>query len=434
MRSARCIAAIAAFAVVAAAFGQPAGVDRGKLESLHEAGAAFAKTLADANATVEAVADSRQKLEHEVARFQTNPSPDEKRIVDLYAAAAQGYQDARNRFLTEKSREHFLADVKQVQAELVEADKLYQSSPAAAPAPAPPIAPLPVPPPSQRPPEETVPVQPEPTAPPVPVPPPMPPAHSPEPPTHARPPIPPPPAPPPVIPVPPPTTTAVPPPQPSPQAAPPPPAAANPPVPVPQPPPMEAPPAPPPPAVVPAAPPALPPPAPVSPPAAAAAPTPPVQTEPPPAAAPPAPPIVVPEPPSAAPAPEPVSPPSTTAAPPPTPEPAPPVAAPPPAAHRPPPIVARGELPTTPNDVRKTANKLRVETNAASVVDRCTLLGEVTTGEVRSGVYEIGGHNFLYDDALGLARLKVAEAGGNTLLVRNRTKTSVTGDAYRCGP
>ena len=95
--------------------------------------------------------------------------------------------------------------------------------------------------------------------------------------------------------------------------------------------------------------------------------------------------------------------------------------------------MSRGELPATPNDVRKAANKLRVETNAAAVVDRCTLLGEVTTGDVRSGVYEIGGHNFLYEDALGLARLKVAESGGDTLLVRNRSKTSVTGDAYHCG-
>ncbi len=89
-------------------------------------------------------------------------------------------------------------------------------------------------------------------------------------------------------------------------------------------------------------------------------------------------------------------------------------------------------MPTTPNGVRKAANKLRVETDAATVVDRCSLLGEVATGEVKSGVYEIGGHNFLYEDAMELARLKVVEAGGDTLLVRQRSKKAVTGDAYSC--
>jgi hypothetical protein len=82
--------------------------------------------------------------------------------------------------------------------------------------------------------------------------------------------------------------------------------------------------------------------------------------------------------------------------------------------------------------VRKAADKLRIETNAGAVVDRCALLGEVATGEVRSGVYEIGGHNFLYDDAMGLARLKVVEVGGDTLLVREKKKRSITGDAYLC--
>jgi hypothetical protein len=84
--------------------------------------------------------------------------------------------------------------------------------------------------------------------------------------------------------------------------------------------------------------------------------------------------------------------------------------------------------------VRKAADKVRVEKNAGAVVDRCSLLGEIKTGDVRSGVREIGGHNFLYDDATGLARLMTVEAGGDTLLVREKTKTSVTGDAYRCPP
>jgi len=140
----------------------------------------------------------------------------------------------------------------------------------------------------------------------------------------------------------------------------------------------------------------------------------------------PPPPTEVPPPPAS------VAPTTTNPAPPPVPS-APASAEPPSGSHRPPPIVSHGEVPATPNALRKAANKLRIETNAAAVVDRCALLGEVTTGDVRSGVYEIGGRNFLYDDALGYARLKVAEVGGDTLLVRNRTKTSVTGDAYRCG-
>jgi hypothetical protein len=84
--------------------------------------------------------------------------------------------------------------------------------------------------------------------------------------------------------------------------------------------------------------------------------------------------------------------------------------------------------------VRKAADKVRIEKSAGAVVDRCSLLGEVTTGDVRSGVREIGGHNFFYEDALGLARLMTVEAGGDTLLLRDRTKAHVTGDAYRCSP
>ena len=99
-----------------------------------------------------------------------------------------------------------------------------------------------------------------------------------------------------------------------------------------------------------------------------------------------------------------------------------------------PPIVSRAPLPSTPTGVRKAADKVRIEKSAGAVVDRCALLGEVRTGDVRSGVHEIGGHNFLYDDATGLARLMTVEAGGDTFLVRERTKTSVTGDAYRCTP
>jgi hypothetical protein len=97
-----------------------------------------------------------------------------------------------------------------------------------------------------------------------------------------------------------------------------------------------------------------------------------------------------------------------------------------------PPIVARGLVETTPSGVRKAADRVRIESSAGAVVERCSLLGEVATGEVKDGVYEIAGHNFVYENAMDLARLKTVEAGGDTLFVREKTKRRVTGDAYRC--
>jgi len=424
-------------------------VDRAKLETLHEAGKAFQQALADPNATIESVADLRQKLEHETGRFAGRESgPEEKRIVDLYASAARAYQDARNRFGADRSREHYLADMKQIQTELVEADNLYQGGAPILPAVAPPLPPPPPPARPKTPPAKTVPVPPSDLAPPPPAPPPMPPAHSPEPPTHATPPT---KRPPPPVSPPPPTVNTAPPetappaeprttPSAPPTAAPPtappttapppttpsapaaPPVAPVPPAPEVQPPSVTNP--PPPPAAaseVSPAPPAAPPPAPQTPPAPASVP---------PSGNPPPPPANVPPPPAAL-APAPAPPPPAV-----VPTPAPPAAeVPPPEPTGPrhgPPIVSRGPVPTTPSGVRKAADKLRIETNTAAVVDRCALLGEVTTGDVRQGVYEIGGHNFLYEDALGLARLKTVEAGGDTFLVRARTKRSITGDAYRC--
>jgi len=129
-------------AAAALALGQavaPAPVNRAKLESLHEAGKAFQQALADPNATVEKVTELRQKLAHEAARFDgTETSPAEQRIVSLYAAAARGYEETRNRFLTEKSREHFLADVRQIATELSDAENLFQGAAPAVPVVAPP--------------------------------------------------------------------------------------------------------------------------------------------------------------------------------------------------------------------------------------------------------------------------------------------------------
>jgi hypothetical protein len=438
---------VVALVAASTALAQAPPADRALLETLHEAGQAFRRALAEPNTTIAAVDEARQKLEHETSRLAgRGAGTQDQRIVDLYAAAAHGYQEARNRFGADHAREHYLADVRQIETELAEADNLFQGAPpivsAVAPTPPPPA------PPQKRAPEHTVPVPPADLAPPAPVPPPMPPAHSPEPPTHATPPTSTPAkrpsqsAPPPSAPVPSATAPPVPPVEPAP-----PPAAAN---------------VAPPPAAPRTAPPATPksasapeelprtanappnaPPAPIVPPppsapsAAAAPPAPPSVPES--HAAPPAPPAapIVAEAPPPPPTPLPESH-EATPAPPAAPLPAGPVSAEPSPVPGPsgprhgPPIVSRAPIPTTPTGVRKAADKVRIEKNAGAVVDRCSLLGEVATGDVRSGVHEIGGHNFLYEDALGLARLMTVEAGGDTLLVRERTRGRVTGDAYLC--
>ncbi|HET7451131.1 MAG TPA: hypothetical protein VFL12_00175, partial [Thermoanaerobaculia bacterium] len=200
-------------AAASAALAQaPAAVNRAKLESLHDAGKAFQRALEDPNASLPQVLDLRQKLEHEAARWQgVEVTPDEKRIISLYGAAAHDYDDARDHFLNDRSRDRFLAAEHLIEAQLTQAETIYQAAPATPAPAAPPVAPPPPPPPPKKPPLETVPApvpRREPPAPPVA--PPPPPAKSPEPPTHA--PIPiapppsrtsaPPPAPPPPLPAP----------------------------------------------------------------------------------------------------------------------------------------------------------------------------------------------------------------------------------------
>ena len=155
-------------------------------------------------------------------------------------------------------------------------------------------------------------------------------------------------------------------------------------------------------------------PAPASPPAASPAPAPPAASReaPPPAAATPA------EPPPAPPA----------AAPPP---------APPPRAERPvpppvrPPVAAGPEM--TPTQFRKAADRVKIAKKADSIRG-CDLVAEIAIpGPDRQGAYEIGGRNFFYEDSLGLARLKTVEAGGDTFRPVNKSKTGLTGEAYRCG-
>lgn len=231
--------------------------------------------------------------------------------------------------------------------------------------------------------------------------------------------------------------------------------------------------APPPPApVIPPAPPAKTPP----PPPPAVPPSPPVVVPPPPApVAPPAPPVIVP-PPLA-----PVIPPAPPVAVPPPPPP-PPVAPPPPieampAAIAPPPVAKETappapELPAPPppapaaqaaapapaptaaaelsreapaaaeaappradvalNSFRKAANRVKIDKDS-SAVSGCSRVAEFTVADSGSGVYEIAGHNFYYGNTQELLRLKTAEAGGDRFVVKTKSKTEISGEAYRCG-
>ncbi len=64
----------------------------------------------------------------------------------------------------------------------------------------------------------------------------------------------------------------------------------------------------------------------------------------------------------------------------------------------------------------------------------CASLSEIAiSGNSREGVYEVGGRNFFYGDSLGLARLKTVELGGDTFLVKSRSKSGLTGQAFSCG-
>ncbi len=409
------VSALAIGAAVAQA--QAQAVDPVKLGSLHDAGTAFERGLADPGASVEQVADLRQKLEREAAGFGDRPgTAEEKKIAELYAAAARGYASAREQFDRDKGREAFFKDLRRIQAELKEADELFKGTAKLTPVAPPP--PNPIPPASPSPPPAPPSVRERPVPPPPASPPPIPSPRVPIPAPSA---IPPPPAPPP--------TTAPPPPEPTtPAPMPPPPVAAVSPAP-PPPPPLPSPPV----IVAPPAEPVSPPP---PPPEAASTPpappqsqpqavAPPVKTPPPP---PPPPPVIV-EPPVV-----PVSPP-----------PAPPIeTAPPPAAapiHEeipspapaPSPRAERAERSDVSlNNFRKAANRVKIDKDAKAV-SACQKIADLTVPNSGSGAYEVAGHNFYYGNADELIRLKTAEAGGDRFVVRARTKTEVSGEAYRCG-
>jgi hypothetical protein len=65
-------------------------------------------------------------------------------------------------------------------------------------------------------------------------------------------------------------------------------------------------------------------------------------------------------------------------------------------------------------------------------VSGCEKIADITVANSGSGVYEVGGHNFYYGNTDELIRLKTAEGGADRFVIRAKTKTEVSGEAYRC--
>src|SRR5882724_592646 len=83
-------------------------VDQSKLKPLHDAGTAFERGLESPSASVEEVRDLRQKLDREaVLSAGAAATPEEKKVVELYASASREYDEARGRFDRDKSRAQF---------------------------------------------------------------------------------------------------------------------------------------------------------------------------------------------------------------------------------------------------------------------------------------------------------------------------------------
>ena len=84
------------------------------------------------------------------------------------------------------------------------------------------------------------------------------------------------------------------------------------------------------------------------------------------------------------------------------------------------------------NNFRKAANRVKIDKDA-SAASGCPKVAEFSVPNSGSGVYEIAGHNFYYGNAQELIRLKTAEAGGDRFVISAKTKTEISGAAYRCG-
>ena len=75
---------------------------------------------------------------------------------------------------------------------------------------------------------------------------------------------------------------------------------------------------------------------------------------------------------------------------------------------------------------------MKIDKDAAAV-SGCSRIAAFSVANSGSGVYEIAGHNFYYGNAQELIRLKTAEAGGDRFVVKTKSKTEISGEAYRCG-
>jgi hypothetical protein len=84
------------------------------------------------------------------------------------------------------------------------------------------------------------------------------------------------------------------------------------------------------------------------------------------------------------------------------------------------------------NSFRKAANRVKIDKDARAV-SGCRNVADLTVSNSGSGVYEVAGHNFYYGNADELIRLKTAEAGGDRFVVTSKSKTEISGEAYRCG-
>ena len=75
---------------------------------------------------------------------------------------------------------------------------------------------------------------------------------------------------------------------------------------------------------------------------------------------------------------------------------------------------------------------MKIEKDAKLAGD-CPKIADLAVPASGSGVYEIAGHNFYYGNPEELIRLKTAELGGDRFVVRSKSKTEISGEAYRCG-
>lgn len=84
------------------------------------------------------------------------------------------------------------------------------------------------------------------------------------------------------------------------------------------------------------------------------------------------------------------------------------------------------------NKIRTTVNRVRIERKKGKVRP-CSLVADVAVpGKTNGGTISIQGHNFFYGSPLELARFETTAAGGDTFLIKTKSKNVLAGEAYRC--